>query len=440
MTQQADLKRRIRDRMSKTGERYIVARSHILAALRPPDDDRSSSSLYAFLPGQCRDTATARNFLRAAGGRLSAEGALIDEDLLTGLSGGVGFLYIVFEYPKLPPLLSVLTRYDTSVDQFALTGLHRLGLDMEVTETTSSVKARRLLDQALSNQQPALCVADAVSLSPVQRPGLAPGMAPILATVVQADGDELVLDLGAGRPERCARIGFDAARAAYRKAKARMAVIQSPGTASDMPAAIDDAIRACLDRYTHAPYKGFASNFGFAGMEKWAALLVDSKSPKGWPRLFPEGRAACLGLRRAYEGLQCEMTSPGAGRPAYSRFLRQAARLCDHPAYEVAATAFGKAGDRWLEIAGFIASCGVREVRSGCDLIDAYSEMLDQADSASGGRALADRLEESSEACTLHHEDAVRIYRALHELVRAALDSERAAVGALQAARDARPR
>jgi hypothetical protein len=34
MTKQADLKRRIRARMAKTGESYVTARSHLLAALQ----------------------------------------------------------------------------------------------------------------------------------------------------------------------------------------------------------------------------------------------------------------------------------------------------------------------------------------------------------------------------------------------------------------------
>lgn len=424
MTKQHDLKSRIRARMEKTGERYVVARSHILGLTEPGDTDRA----YTFRPGLCRDTAAATNALRAVWGA----GPAPDEDLITGLTGGIGFLYIVFEYADTPPLLSVLTRFDSAADQFLFAALPRLSPAPAVTETTSPKKAQANLDAAL-DAGVALCVVDLVTIATTPMKGLQPGMAPTVVAVTGRDGDDYVLDTGLGRsvpmsPEKLAQ-----ARSAYAKGKHRTATLSRGAAWTIAPKAIDDAVDACLDRYDNAPYKGFASNFGFAGMEKWAAMLESPKDPKGWKRLFAEGPRAALGLRRAYQGLTCEMTSPGAGRRAYARFLTQAASRCKNPAYAKAATAYGKAADAWKAIALAISECGVREVKTGCDLLDAYARMLDEGDPKAS--SVASDLEYSGASCALTRDQASALFDDLAAKVRQATQAERDAAAALRQAR-----
>lgn len=436
MTRGRNFKAEVRARMQKTGERYAAARARILAKWTPDADAPDGS--YSFSPGTCRDTGAARNWLRALGVREAVDGPSISEALLTGLAGGVGFLYMVFEYRDTPPLLSVLTRYDTSADQFVFGGLRRLGIGARVTETGSAKKARAELDSALESGSGALCVVDSVTLAQSSAARELVGMVPTVVAVVGEEGGELLVDCGAAEPLRIDHAALARARTGFKKAKHRMLTAEHGALPGDLPGAIHSAIDDCLDRYENAPYKGYASNFGFAGMEKWARLLTDERDPKGWPRLFPEGRAACLGLRRAFEGLEHEMTSAGAGRFAYADFLRAAARITGREEYSSAAIRFDDAGERWSAVAGAIAACDVREVRSGCDLLDGYSELLDAQAPSSERERIATQLSNSAQPCDLDAESARAIYARLAGLVREAIEAERQAVGALSGAREVR--
>jgi hypothetical protein len=428
MTRQQSFKERVRARMAKTGERYTVARAQILGTLAR---EVPRPGGHAFRPGLCRDTAAVANVLAAAGVRAAGGAEAIDEVLLTGLCGGTGFLYIVFEYQGFPPLPSVLMRFDTAADQFALHGLRRLGLGLEVSETASAAKAQRNLDEALDAGRAVLCVADAAALREDAASAALAGMAPTIVAVIAREGDAYVLDTGLGRPQRLSRERLAAARAGYKPAKQRSAVLTAAGEVGDLRPALHAAIADTARRYEHAPYKGFASNFGFAGMEKLASALVDPKDKRGWPRLFPEGRRACLGLRRLYQGLELELTPPAGGRAVQAQFLRAAARLTGQPTYAEAARGFDAAAAGWSEVARFVASCGVRAVATGCELLDAYAELLDDGPDEAARRAVERELEASADASAISAEQARALYAEVASRVARAVDAERQAVAVL---------
>lgn len=428
MTKQQSFKERVRARMAKTGERYTTARAQILGTLVR---EAPQPGGHAFRPGLCRDTAAVANVLAAAGVRLAPGDAPVDEVLLTGLCGGTGFLYLVFEYKGWPPLPSVLMRYDTAADQFALHGLRRLGLGLEVSETASAAKAQRSLDEALDAGHAVLCVVGAGA--PAADGALDPvgGMAPAIVAVVGREGDEYVLDTGHGRAERRSRQALAAARAGYKPAKQRMAVLRSPADVADARTALHGALADTARRYEHAPYKGFASNFGLAGMQKFVAALTDAKDKRGWPRLFPEGKLAAIGLRRLYQGLELELTPPSGGRGVQAQFLRAAAQATGQRAYAEVARGFDAAAAAWAEVSGFVAECGVREVRMGCEMLDAYAELLDDRPDPEAARDAARALRASSEGCDLSVESTRALYAEVASRAARAVDAEREAVAAL---------
>ena len=452
MTKDKTWKRAVRARMKATGERYTTARAQLLRkqaetpAVKGPGRGDSKGG-YPFAPGLCRDTGAVTNWLQASGVHRE-DGAFLNEALVTALAGGVGFLYIVFEYKGLPPLLSVLTRYDSAAERFAVAGLERLDLPLETLQTTSAKKAQAALDAALDEGRPALCVVDAGALSASGSPealSMPAGMAPTIVSAVAREGDTLLVDLGALEPASIGVEDFARARQAYRKAKQQMWTLPKGEhlvEAAELSTALRGAFADCARRYTEAPYKGYASNFGLAGMEKWARLLVDEKDPKGWARLFPEGRAACTGLRRAYQGLEVELTSPGAGRFVFADALRQAAGLgpvlegadLKRAALERAADAFEDAGSSWSAVATAILVCGADEVRSGCELLDEYAALLDAQAPFSERRAAAERVSASASESSLDAAAAKAIYRDLAERVGDAVASERAALAQLEKA------
>lgn len=439
VTTQADFKHAVRQRMKKTGERYTAARAMLLqSANRANSTSPSIKGLfrgYASFGGICRDTGALRNTLAAAGITAPHTGQPCSEALVSGLCGGVGFLYAVFEYKGMPPLLSVMCRFDTMPDSYIAGGIERLGLKVKTSETASATTARKALDAAIADERPALCVVDCVGLAAGDEgPMKMCGMAPTVVAVAGADGDDLLIDDGGVTPRRMSFEQFSRARALYKKAKNRLITIETAPQSLDPTAPVRAAVSATADRYFNAPYKGFASNFGFAGLEKWQRLLTDAKDKKGWPALFGEGKTAYLALRRTYDGIEHEFTAPAAGRPLYADFLGEAAAITGDKHYARAADAYRRAGEGWQALTDTIAACGDPAVEQGCALGDSARELFDEADChrRSEAETIARERITLAQSCTLSKDRAAEIFSQLAERLSEIIAIEREAVSVLQ--------
>ncbi|MEL6330027.1 MAG: DUF4872 domain-containing protein [Planctomycetota bacterium] len=437
MTRNRDFKATVRARMAKTGERYTTARAQILGARANISDERPTGEHRLTIGGVCSDTNALRLILEAAGVRAPHTGQPFSEAMLFGLCGGVGFLYAVFEYKGFPPLLSVLTRYDTVPDTFIAGGLERLGLPATTSQTASAAKARQALDDALESGLPALCTIDRVTLADenASRTEMAGG-APDVVAVLAREGDDLLIADGPAEPRRVGADHFAKARAAHKKSKQRLVSIAdgTPGPSADqLAAAVRDAVRNTADRYTNAPFKGFASNMGLAGLEKWRRLVTDERDPKGWPSVFAESAHACDAFRRTFQGIEHEFTSPAAGRPMQAEFLAEAAELTGNEKLAEASRAFESAGRAWRAVSEFIATCGVPVVETGCESFDKYRELLDES-RGSGTPAAPSASDTGEDAIT--PERAIELFAALAERLDEVVTAEHAAHGSLLAASD----
>ena len=441
MTHQKDFKQLVRARMKKTGERYTAARAALIGT-RSAGAAKTPSLFpgYTGTGGICRDTGALRNFLEASGLRAAHSGEPLSEAMAFGLCGGVGFLYAVFEYKGWPPILSVLTRHDTMPDSFIAGGLLRLGVKIEVAETSSAGQAARSLAAALDARRPALCVVDclgmarAESTSPLQMSG-----APTVVGVAGVDGEDLLLDDGGIDPRRMSKETFARARALYKKGKHRLVTMAAPGAPVAIEPMLNPVIAATADRFHNSPYKGFAANFGFAGLDKWRGLMTDAKDKKGWPQLFPEGKLAYFGLRRTHDGIETEFTAPAAGRPLYADFLREAATITGNDRLRSAAELFRLSGEHWSAISTAIAGCGDEAIEAGCRLGESAQEIIDEAGCprAAELQALGEMRQSLAEQCRMTRDEARNLYADLSSEVAAilALETEAVAILAPQVAR-----
>lgn len=440
MTAHRDFKRSVRERMKKTGERYTAARAMLLASRARDDSTAKVAGLfpgYELCGGVCRDTGALRNFLAAYGAGGTHDDSPLSEALVNGLCGGVGFLYAVFEYKGWPPILSVLTRFDTMPDSYINGGLERLGVEITQSETGSATAARKALDAALAAKQPALCIVDCVGMM-LDEPGpmQMAGVAPTVVAFAGIDGDELLIDDGAITPRRMSHEQFARARSLYKKGKNRLIVLKQRAQRVDLASRVLEAILTTADRYSHAPYKNFASNFGFAGLEKWHRLLVDTQDKKGWPTLFPSGKLAYLGLRRAFDGIEHEFTAPAAGRPLYANFLREAAKITNRTGFDAAADLYDRSGAVWSALSRAIATCGDSAVEQGCRLGDSARELFDEAPAncQEGIQRISRERISLADQCKLSADQAAALYAELSQRVGEILTIEREAVAAMQAA------
>ncbi len=355
MTTQSDFKARVRERMSRTGERYAAARAVLIAQAlpRPP----APTTHVQLLPGYERvggihaESAALANVLRQAGVVAPHTGRPFEESFLFGLAGGIGFMYFAFEYANTLPMLTVTLRSDSYPDAFVRRGLERSGATLEWHETGSATVAARHLDQALAAGQAPICVTDLCSLPWYGMPIEYRGFTPHYVAVCGRSDGMVALDDRAALPLLIDERAFAEARASVRKGRHRLVTVASAGSQGNVKEIVVEAVRATARGFHEAPHAGFGSNFGLRGLEKWARLIADPRNPKGWARLLADDRSLATALTRMYEGIEVEFTAPAGGRPLYAAFLDEAADAADRPALHGVADAYRMAGEQWSAFA-----------------------------------------------------------------------------------------
>ncbi|MEU4424646.1 BtrH N-terminal domain-containing protein [Actinoplanes sp. NPDC024001] len=339
MTTHRDLKRLVRERAARTGESYTTARRTVLArAARPglvPGYD-------TFGGGDHHESTLLAHLLRQAGSRYS-------ETTLCGLAGGVGFLYAVFAYTGLPPILTIVAQHHP--EPWAPAALDRLGIGYEIRHNTAAAPARRDLDALIGAGRPVLCTVGRGGL-PWHQPAGALDSDPYRVVVAGRDGDEYLVEDLAGAPHVVAADVFAAAWSAHRKGRHERLVLSPPAGPVDLPAAMRSAIGTTVAHLT-GPVLGnaFDANMGFSGMARLLADLRDERTKRGWARRFAEPGALAFALLRLYECLELRYTAPAGTRPLYAAFLDEAAGVLAEPGIGRAADLFRAAGEHWSAVA-----------------------------------------------------------------------------------------
>jgi len=291
----------------------------------------AAQSRYRFEPGCTGDLARLTNALRHAGVRDPMTGRAFTEARVFGLSGGIGFMYFLFEYAGHAPLLSFTCRHFSLPAPLVERVVAHAGIAAETHTTGSARQAAAALDAILQAGGAAHCTVDAAALPWRGQDPAWLGHWPTQINVIgfadksKPAGNAYLIDDGA--PFVLTREALARARAAVRKERHRLFAFTG-GTATADP--VDATRRAIADTahgYRVAPFKGFAGNFGLRGLAKMARLMDDARDPKSWPRVFDTAPLAFRALLRTWECATLELTPPGGGRHLYARFLDDAAAL-----------------------------------------------------------------------------------------------------------------
>ncbi|MEU9234113.1 BtrH N-terminal domain-containing protein [Streptomyces subrutilus] len=298
-----------------------------------------------------------------------ALGSVHEEELVAGLAGGIGFMYFVFEYAGRVPIPTIVAQ--AHPEPWVQVALGRLGVPYEATRAMKPRWGR--VRAALDEGRPAFCVVDRSSLPwhEADPDAEMTGADPYTVVIAGYDGDDLLIEDGAGSPHRIDREEFGAAWTAHRKGRHQLIVPTGP---SEKEPDVAGAIASTVTHLT-GPVLGntFDVNFGFTGMEKFSAQLRDSTTKTGWERRFggsPEAFRA--GTGRLYACLEEEWTAPGATRPLYADFLD----LVERPE---AAGLFRESAGHWSELAALARDAdpqaGAEERRA---LFDACARRVDR--------------------------------------------------------------
>ncbi|MBO3750092.1 DUF4872 domain-containing protein [Streptosporangiaceae bacterium NEAU-GS5] len=371
MTDNKAFKRRVRERMARTGESYTTARRHVLAK----SGRRPAEQPITVLPGYPAPGGGEHHDSALLGHVLQQAGVAVGEAVVAGLGGGIGFMYAVFEYATVTTT-TIVTQHHP--EPFIPAALARLAVPYEVKNTGSAAVAEKNLRAAIDRGRAPILRVDRFALP--WHPGLPFGDAYEVA-VMGLDGATAYVDDECGRPNPIALDALEAAWAAHKKGRHHQITVtgtQAPGY--DLAAAARDAIATTAAHLT-GPVLGhaFDVNFGLSGMRK---LVRDLSDPKNKRLMDP--RTFFSTLTRIHHCLEIEYGAPGAMRPLYARFLDEVAPLVDGGLTR-AAELYRDAGESWSALASAAVST---------HLMARYDELTEQALAVqlTEGAAGADRL------------------------------------------------
>jgi hypothetical protein len=359
MTARKHLKQLVRDRMRKTGERYTVARRHVVAAA---GDD--SWELRGGVEG---DTAAFANVLANLGVVAPHSGEPLTEAVVLGVGGGLGAGYIMWEfeahgYRELTLGFRRLWQYPA---RWASETAERLGLHAELHETGGAKRAAATLDAQLERGLPAIVWIDTERLGHRHEPAHRNGHGGPPLVVYRREGERYAID-----DRTSARLTVPAERLA--EARARVVSYKNRLIAID-PERVDldaDRLRAAVAtglalQVEHLSAK--SDSFSLPAWRKWARMTTDTRNKKGWPTVFADGRGIASMRASIYT-----QTAGGAHlRGLYADFLDEAAEMLSRPALRDAAAAWRTAAQAWETITDAALAPG-----------DELRELIDRAEAA----------------------------------------------------------
>lgn len=382
-----------------------------------------------------------RNVLAHQGVVAPHTGEPFTEAMLLGISGGVSVLYFVFDYEGYEPNVFIGTHLASPTDKPMEAVLERLGVKGHARETTSRDRARANVLEALEEGQPVIAWAGQRSLLyNAMPPGLDPGMMPLVVYGYEPEEGTVHIADRARVPLTASASEFDDARAAQGSLKHRSLTLEAPPRLKNLTGAIEAGIRACARVMLEGPEKGPRANFGLAALRKWAGLVVDTKSPRGWLGTFAPGSHLYHALASCFEWIEIRGSGAGAGRTMYADFLTEAATALHKPQLEEAAEKYRESARRWTGLARTMLPDEMPLLKETRELLARKHRLFVEHGMASLPERLdmARRLEEikgqAAHSFPRAENELVPFLKDVRDHILAVHDAEKAAVEAMQQA------
>ena len=438
MTKQKHLKRRVRQRMLKTGESYVGARRNLLRQGAPSLASSTESPHFA---GNVPAATALRTLLAHRGVRAPHTGQPFSEAMLFGIAGGIGAGVFAFRYEKEDFSSFFLAGRHLWEDDLSYLqrGSSRLGVETQTQEATGAKKGLLQLQELLQAGHPVIAWVDMANLPYRGMPEHWSGggyHVIVVYGVEVAQGQASVGDL-ADSPISINLQELAVARARIGKQKHRLLGLTGEPAPIDLGAAIQEGLRACHAGLT----KGRSSNFTLEGFQNWGEQLV-APGKEGWPAKFPPGRNLWRGLTSILDFTEHYGTGGGLARPLYSDFLQEASQALGRPDLAELAERYAELGAAWTALAEAALPDEVAPLLQAKELLRHKAELF--LSEGAGGResyvetwSRLDQLaQETAESFPLPQPEIQRLLQGLSERVGELYRLETQAAAALdQAAR-----
>ncbi len=349
MTEQRQLKARVRARMVRTGESYAAARRHVVGAA---DADAGG---YQFQGGRHPETAAVTNALANLGVTYPGTGDPLSEAMILGIGGGLGAGYILWEFDD--GARRVVTTGFRNRWQYPQKWLpevgHRLGLTVELQETGGTKKAEAQLAEAMADDRPVVVAVSAGDVGYWHLPPDQSGWMGYPVVVYERTDDGYLVDDRSLAPLTVDAETLTAARGRISSYKNRLLVIDAPAdelSEQDLASAIRAGLADQVDHLSSS-----SASFGLPAFDKWAKMLTAS-SAKAWPTVFGDGRSLLGALVSTVEAIDEVGILGGNLRDLYAQFCREAGPIVELDLAEAAAC-YDRASAAWagvVEVVGAV--------------------------------------------------------------------------------------
>lgn len=440
MTSRKQLKIRVRARMARTGESYTTALRQIAGAPAP-----AIHAGYRLRGGVHPESAGVANILAHHGVR--AGGGELTEALVFGIAGGPGAGYILWEFAH--DHSRIVTLGFMSQGQYysraVLAGLERLGVPVQTHRTGGAVGAARALVATLDDGRPALAWPDRLLAGYRHLPASLDGRGGHPVVVYGHTENAYLVDDRGLAPLSVPRAQFDAARARVGSYKNLLVVPTPTGDvpAATLRAAVLDGIADCATRLG-----GTSTSFALPAWAKWARLLTDANAPKGWPRVFADGRGLAGALASVWEGASPAGMTGGHLRDLTADFLDEAGPILGtglDALLDSAARAWREAAAAWHAVAELALPVDVPEFARLRELTAAIEQSViadgdaGRADAAAAAADLWALRAELDAEPPLRPAERSDLFAALSSALHAVHAAEKVAVAELAAVRERAP-
>lgn len=434
MTTAKQLKARVRARMARTGERYAVARAHVVGGAADPGPVVDLG--WTLRGGTDPDTAALANVLAHRG--VTGPGGPLTEPLLLLVGGGLGAGYILWEFAHDDGRVVTLgfTHSWQYFDRRLATTVERLGLDVAWSRTGGAAAAAQALADTLDAGDPAIVWPDRYHLGYWNLPPFLDGMGGDPVVAYAASGGRVHVDDRTLAPLTVPVADLDRARARVGSYRNTMLVVRTADAV--VPAdRLRSAVRAGLEAGADH-LGGTSTSFALPAWRKWSRLLVDPRAAKGWPTVFADRRGLLRALASVWEGVEPAGMSGGHLRGLFADGLEQAADLLGEPALAAQAPRWREIAERWHALAETALPDDVPEIARMRTLTATVTGAVAEGDAGAGERAAA--AEElwalragHADAPPLDEERLADVLAGMSGHLAAIHDAESAAVAALGA-------
>lgn len=372
MTRQKHLKRRVRERMRKTGERYATARRHVIQQAPHP----SSEQPFLHFPGNNPGATVLRALLANAGVRAPHTGDPFTEAMTFGVAGGIGAGVFSFHYEE------------EGITTFFIAGRHlwqddlaylqaaagRLGCETTVRETGGRKTAASNLRELLAEHGPVAAWVDLAHLPHRAMPATwsGGGYHVVMVYEIAEDGEAVLIGDLADEPIAISLQALADARARIRKQKNRLLALVPAGQAPALKEAVAAGLQACHTGLA----EGRSKNFTLQAFRDLGRRLHGSGGKDSWEATFPPGRKLWTGLTSLHDFVEHYGTGGGLTRPLFAEFLAEAADALADSGLADLSDRYHALGRGWSELADMALPDGVEAFRQAKALLAEKAELL----------------------------------------------------------------